>query len=168
MQVVARWLRFALEMFGGLLLVLLTVLVSIAAAIRFFGGGFAWYDEVAPILLTWVTYFGAALVDAQPRPSRLRQYRPQLAVPACGRRPSPCPKASPLFFSGAGLGRFPPAVGDQRRAADDGGLVSERRGAMRHPDCFLAFVAAELVTCRWRGRGSPYPVRRSKSPSHLS
>ena len=79
MQAIARWLRLALEMFGGLLLVLLTALVTIAAAIRFFGAGLAWYDEVAPILLTWVTYFGAALVALQPRPSRLRQYRAAVA-----------------------------------------------------------------------------------------
>ena len=62
MQPIARWLRLALEVFAGLLLVLLTALVTIAAAIRFFGAGLAWYDEVAPILLTWLTYFGAALV----------------------------------------------------------------------------------------------------------
>ena len=42
MQVIARWLRLALEMFGGLLLVLLTALVTIAAAIRFFGTGLLW------------------------------------------------------------------------------------------------------------------------------
>ena len=62
MQPIARWLRLALEVFAGSLLVLLTALVTIAAAIRFFGAGLAWYDEVAPILLTWLTYFGAALV----------------------------------------------------------------------------------------------------------
>ena len=65
MESIARWLRLALEVFGGLLLVLLTMLVTVAAALRFFGMGLAWYDEVAPILLTWVTYFGAALVALQ-------------------------------------------------------------------------------------------------------
>jgi TRAP-type C4-dicarboxylate transport system permease small subunit len=59
---VARWLRLILEVFGGGLLVLLTGLVSYAATVRLFGIGLAWYDEVAPILLTWITYFGAALV----------------------------------------------------------------------------------------------------------
>ncbi len=62
MQAIARWLRIALEAFGGFLLVMLTALVTVAATIRLFGVGLAWYDEVAPILLTWVTYFGAALV----------------------------------------------------------------------------------------------------------
>ena len=65
MQAIARWLRLALEVIGGFLLVLLTMLVTVAAALRFFGIGLAWYDEVAPILLTWVTYFGAALVALQ-------------------------------------------------------------------------------------------------------
>lgn len=62
MPSMTRWLRLALEALSGLLLVLLTLLVTVAATIRFFGAGLAWYDEVAPILLTWVTYFGAALV----------------------------------------------------------------------------------------------------------
>jgi TRAP-type C4-dicarboxylate transport system permease small subunit len=62
MQAFARQLKLALEVFSGLLLVMLTLLVTVAAAIRFFGAGLSWYDEVAPILLTWVTYFGAALV----------------------------------------------------------------------------------------------------------
>lgn len=65
MQVFVRWLRLALEVFGGLLLVLLTALVTAAAAIRYFGAGLSWYDEVAPILLAWLTYFGAALVALQ-------------------------------------------------------------------------------------------------------
>src|SRR5512139_3367797 len=62
MPSMTRWLRLALEALSGLLLVLLTLLVTVAATIRFFGAGLAWYDEVGPILLTWVTYFGAALV----------------------------------------------------------------------------------------------------------
>jgi TRAP-type C4-dicarboxylate transport system permease small subunit len=62
MQFIVRWLRFALEVISGGLLVFLTALVTFAAVVRLFGHGVAWYDEVAPILLTWVTYFGAALV----------------------------------------------------------------------------------------------------------
>lgn len=62
MQPIARSLRLALEIVSGVLLVLLTALVTFAAVVRLFGFGLAWYDEVAPILLTWITYFGAALV----------------------------------------------------------------------------------------------------------
>lgn len=65
MQAFARGLRLALEAFGGLLLALLTALVTVAATIRYIGSGLPWYDEVAPILLAWVTYFGAALVALQ-------------------------------------------------------------------------------------------------------
>ena len=65
MQAFSRGLRLALEVFGGLLLALLTALVTVAATIRYFGSGLSWYDEVAPILLAWVTYFGAALVALQ-------------------------------------------------------------------------------------------------------
>lgn len=62
MDIIAGWLRLTLEIVAGLLLVLLTALVTYAATIRLFGFGLAWYDEVAPIILTWITFFGAALV----------------------------------------------------------------------------------------------------------
>jgi TRAP-type C4-dicarboxylate transport system permease small subunit len=62
MAIMAHWLRLALEILGGALLVLLTALVTYAATIRLLGFGLAWYDEVAPIILTWITFFGAALV----------------------------------------------------------------------------------------------------------
>lgn len=58
----SRLLALVLEMIAGALLVALTVLVSVAAALRYVGYGIAYYDEVAPILLSWVTFFGAALV----------------------------------------------------------------------------------------------------------
>ncbi len=62
MQGLARLLGLALEIVGGVLLVALAVLVSVAAALRYAGTGISFYDEVAPILLAWVTFFGAALV----------------------------------------------------------------------------------------------------------
>jgi TRAP-type C4-dicarboxylate transport system permease small subunit len=62
MQRFARVLRLALELVGGALLIGLTAVVVLAATLRLAGIGLSWYDEVAPILLTWVTYFGAALV----------------------------------------------------------------------------------------------------------
>jgi hypothetical protein len=39
MEIIARWLRLALEIVAGLLLVLLTALVTYAATIRLFGFG---------------------------------------------------------------------------------------------------------------------------------
>ncbi len=58
----ARVLALVLEIVAGALLVALAALVSVAAALRYIGYGISYYDEVAPILLAWVTFFGAALV----------------------------------------------------------------------------------------------------------
>jgi TRAP-type C4-dicarboxylate transport system permease small subunit len=62
MQALARLLGLVLEFVAGTLLVALAVLVSVAATLRYLGTGISFYDEVAPILLAWVTFFGAALV----------------------------------------------------------------------------------------------------------
>ncbi len=39
----------------------LAVLVIIGVAFRKFGAALVWYDEVAAILLAWLTYYGAGL-----------------------------------------------------------------------------------------------------------
>ena len=62
MRGLARLLGLVLEIVGGTLLVALATLVSVAATLRYLGTGISFYDEVAPILLSWVTFFGAALV----------------------------------------------------------------------------------------------------------
>ena len=43
------------------LMVTLTVVVVMAVIWRKAGASFSWYDEVASILLVWITYYGAAL-----------------------------------------------------------------------------------------------------------
>ena len=45
----------------GLLLVTLTAIVVIAVVYRRAGYSLVWYDEVASVLLAWLTYYGAAL-----------------------------------------------------------------------------------------------------------
>lgn len=45
----------------GLLLVTLTVIVVVAVVYRRTGYSLVWYDEVASVLLAWLTYYGAAL-----------------------------------------------------------------------------------------------------------
>ena len=42
-------------------MVALAVLVTAGVAFRYTGNALVWYDEVASILLAWVTYYGAAL-----------------------------------------------------------------------------------------------------------
>ena len=44
-----------------LLMVSLTAVVVIAVVYRKAGASLSWYDEIASILLAWVTYYGAAL-----------------------------------------------------------------------------------------------------------
>ncbi len=44
-----------------LLMVTLTVVVVVAVVYRKLDASLSWYDEVASVLLSWVTYYGAAL-----------------------------------------------------------------------------------------------------------
>lgn len=44
-----------------LLMVVLTAVVTLAVTARLAGQSFSWYDEVAAILLAWITYYGSAL-----------------------------------------------------------------------------------------------------------
>lgn len=43
------------------LMVILTAIVVIAVVYRKAGASLSWYDEVASVLLAWLTYYGAAL-----------------------------------------------------------------------------------------------------------
>ena len=43
------------------LLVALAIVVVLAVAFRYAGHSLVWYDEVASVMLAWVTYYGAAL-----------------------------------------------------------------------------------------------------------
>ena len=43
------------------LMVALTVMVIVAVFYRKFGASLSWYDEVASVMLAWITYYGAAL-----------------------------------------------------------------------------------------------------------
>lgn len=43
------------------LMVLLTLTVTVAVIARLMGQSFSWYDEVAAIMLAWITYYGSAL-----------------------------------------------------------------------------------------------------------
>lgn len=50
-----------LESLVILLVVTLTVIVLVAVIYRKAGASLSWYDEVASVLLAWLTYYGAAL-----------------------------------------------------------------------------------------------------------
>lgn len=43
------------------LMIILTVIVVVAVVFRKMGASLSWYDEVASVLLAWLSYYGAAL-----------------------------------------------------------------------------------------------------------
>ncbi len=43
------------------LMIALTVMVIVAVVYRKLGASLSWYDEVASVMLAWITYYGAAL-----------------------------------------------------------------------------------------------------------
>jgi TRAP-type C4-dicarboxylate transport system permease small subunit len=50
-----------LEWITVFLMILLTAIVTVAVIARLSGQSFSWYDEVAAIMLAWITYYGSAL-----------------------------------------------------------------------------------------------------------
>jgi TRAP-type C4-dicarboxylate transport system permease small subunit len=50
-----------LEAIVIVLMVTLTVIVLVAVVYRKMGASLSWYDEIASVLLAWLTYYGAAL-----------------------------------------------------------------------------------------------------------
>lgn len=63
----ARKLESLLEWFLILLMVGLTAVVIVAVLFRIAGDSLSWYDEVAAIQLSWITYYGAALAALKRR-----------------------------------------------------------------------------------------------------
>lgn len=64
MRVAARLRRLIETLLAGMcavLLAALAVLMAVAVTTRKLGSPFGWYDEVASVLLAWLTWYGAAL-----------------------------------------------------------------------------------------------------------
>lgn len=59
--------RICLEAVTIALLVVLAVIVVAAVIFRYSGSSLIWYDEVASVMLAWITYFGAALAALRRR-----------------------------------------------------------------------------------------------------
>ena len=57
----ARGLERSLEVIVVALMIALTAIVIAGVGFRKAGAALVWYDEVAPILLAWLTYYGASL-----------------------------------------------------------------------------------------------------------
>ena len=61
MKSVEYYLTLALQTLTIVLLIILTCVVLLGVGFRYLGGSLIWYDEVASILLAWITFLGAAL-----------------------------------------------------------------------------------------------------------
>jgi len=61
LQNASRWLERILESFTILLLLGLTGIILAAVLFRTMGRSLLWYDELASVLLAWLTFFGASL-----------------------------------------------------------------------------------------------------------
>jgi TRAP-type C4-dicarboxylate transport system permease small subunit len=60
----ARYGR-ALEWVVGALMVILAVEVTLGVVFRTLGRSLSWYDEVASVLLAWLTFYGSALASVK-------------------------------------------------------------------------------------------------------
>lgn len=58
---IKRWLERILEVVSISLLITMAVIVVLAVVFRFLGKSLIWYDEVASVVLAWLTYYGSAL-----------------------------------------------------------------------------------------------------------
>lgn len=65
--IIRQKLESSLEWFIIFQMVLLTVVVVVAVTFRMFGNSLSWYDEIAAIQLSWITYYGAALAALKRR-----------------------------------------------------------------------------------------------------
>ena len=63
----SRFFEVVLEWVTIILMVLLTVIVIVAVLFRIAGDSLSWYDEVAAICLSWITYYGASLAALKRR-----------------------------------------------------------------------------------------------------
>ena len=80
-----RFLEVGLGLFSVFLIVALTVLVLVAVAYRELGGALPWYDEVATVMLAWLTYFGSSYAALKRghlgSPDMLMRLSPGLRLP---------------------------------------------------------------------------------------
>lgn len=81
-----------LEAIVIVLMVALAVEVTLGVVFRYVGHALVWYDEVATILLAWVTYYGAALAALK---------RAHLGVPELVRLLPPLPRVVVALFAEA-------------------------------------------------------------------
>lgn len=82
---IRRGLEWLLATVSMSLMAALAVLVVVAVISRKLGSSFTWYDEVASVMLAWITYYGAALAALKRAhlgfPNLVASMAPVLRVP---------------------------------------------------------------------------------------
>jgi len=82
LEIFRRILGRTLEWVLIALMVGLTVIVIVAVFYRKFGASLSWYDEIASVMLAWITYYGAALAALRRRHIGLDSLLLMLPLPA--------------------------------------------------------------------------------------
>lgn len=67
LSAINKTLEAVLEWIVIILMIALTVIVIVAVLFRIAGDSLSWYDEVAVVFLSWVTYYGAGLAALKRR-----------------------------------------------------------------------------------------------------
>ncbi len=67
MAALRRTVEVILEWITIFLMIALTVVVIVGVLYRLAGNSLSWYDEIAAIQLSWITYYGAALAALKRR-----------------------------------------------------------------------------------------------------
>ena len=78
----SRPIEWTLEWVVIILMITLTIVVIVAVLFRLAGDSLSWYDEVAAIQLSWITYYGAALAALKRRHIGLDSVLLSIPMPA--------------------------------------------------------------------------------------
>ena len=78
----SRLIEWTLEWAVIILMISLTIVVIVAVLFRLVGDSLSWYDEVAAIQLSWITYYGTALAALKRRHIGLDSVLLSIPMPA--------------------------------------------------------------------------------------
>lgn len=92
LQALRRGYERTLEWILIALMVALAVEVTAGVVFRYSGNALVWYDEIASVLLAWVTYYGAALAALK---------RAHIGVPELVRMLPPAPRLAAALVAEA-------------------------------------------------------------------
>ena len=124
-----------LEWVVGVLMVVLAVEVTLGVVFRSLGHSLIWYDEVASVLLAWLTFYGSALASVKRAHIGCPEVVDVMPLARAARRSTSSRSSLVIaFFVAARLGRRVDPAGARRRHAGEPALGADERRAVGHPD----------------------------------